>query len=291
MKDILVKEHAMHEVHSYIWSDAEKCRELGIAHERGVKIINASNPDNAYVRTTMLPTLLYFAKENKSYKDSYSIFEIGHTADAALDPARNNYCTERKKLAAVIFSKEIAEEELFTKAVDAIYDLVEEILHTSVSFKEKTNAPDYCHPQNVFDIIVGSEIIGYVSVAHPTVCENMDKKCAVAFFEIETEKFASIEAKSTAYKEPSKFPAIEIDMTFNTGLQRLDFDKISALAKEASDGMLKDMWLHDVYEKEDGRAITLRFSFEASDRTLSKQELMPITDAVAKSLSSLGMSI
>ena len=113
----------------------------------------------------------------------------------------------------------------------------------------------------------------------------------VAFFEIETERFAAIEAKSTQYKEPSKFPAIEIDITFNTGVERLDFDKIIKIASASADGMLKDLWLHDVYEKEDGRAVTLRFSFEAKDRTLSKQELAPITDEIAKNLASIGMVI
>ena len=290
MKDILVKEHAMHEVHSYIWSDAQRHRELGIKEPEGIKIINASNPDNSLVRTTMVPTLLSFAKDNKSYADEYAIFEIGHTADKELDAVRN-YCTERKKLAAVLFSKISDEETLFTKATDSVCDIVEEILHTEVHFEVRSDVPDYCHPENTFNIVANSSCIGYLSVAHPTVCENIDKKCAIAFFEIETEVFAKIDAKTTSYKEPSKFPAIEIDMTFNTGAERLDFDRIKAIASKTSEGMLKDLWLHDVYDKDGTRAITLRFSFEAKERTLSKQELSPITDKIAASLVELGMTV
>ena len=81
MKDILVKTYRMHEVHSYIWSDSAKNAELGIKTVEGVKIINAQTPDHQYIRTTMIPTLLAFAKENKGYRDEYAIFEIGHTVD------------------------------------------------------------------------------------------------------------------------------------------------------------------------------------------------------------------
>ena len=291
MRDILVKEHAMHEVHSYIWSDAARNRELGIKTVESVRIINASNPDNSYLRTTMLPTLLSFAADNKSYADSFSIFEIGHTVDAELDAARANYCTERKKLGAVLFSKTESEEALFTKATDAVCDLVDEILHKNVSFAPSSSFADYCHPENVFDIIVCDSVIGYLSVAHPTVCENIDKKCAVAFFEIETESFAKVEAGTTVYAEPSKFPGVEIDMTFNTGRERIPFDKALAAATEAADGMLKSCYLQDVYEKDSGYAITLRFTFEAQDRTLSKGELAPVTEKIATALAALGMSV
>ena len=291
MKDILVKEHAMHEVHSYIWSDAARNRELGIETVESVKIINASNPDNAFLRTTMLPTLLSFAADNKSYADSFAIFEIGHTVDRELDAARANYCTERKKLGAVLFSKVESEEALFTKATDAICDIVDEILHKDVSFAPAESCADFCHPENTFEVSVCGSVIGYLSVAHPTVCESIDKKCALACFEIETEAFAKIAAGTTLYAEPSKFPAIEIDMTFNTGRDRIDFEAVKAAAAEASEGLLKECYLQDVYEKENGYAITLRFSFEADNRTLSKGELAPVTEKIAATLIPLGMAV
>ena len=289
IRDILVKEHSMHEVHSYIWSDAARERELGIQTQKSIRIINASNPDQSYIRTTMLPTLLSFTKENRGYAESFAIFEIGHTVDCELDASRANYCIEKKKLGAVLFSRTEAEETLFTKATDAVCDVVEEILHTTAAFKQKENTADYCHPENTFDIVVNDSVIGYLSVAHPTVCESIDKKCAVAFFEIETEALANIKAGTTVYEEPSKFPGVEIDLTFNTGSERIDFEAAKQSAKDASDGMLKECYLHDVFEKDGKYAITIRFAFETKDRTLSKGELAPITDKIAEIFSKFGM--
>ena len=110
MKDILVKSYRLHEVHSYIWSDVQKNRELGIETPENVRIINAQTPDHKYLRVSMIPTLLSFVKENKSYSDSFGIFEIGHTVDGFKE---NGYCNEEKKLGCVLYSKNESEEELF----------------------------------------------------------------------------------------------------------------------------------------------------------------------------------
>ena len=44
-KDILVQRYHLHEVHSYIWFDAKKCKDLGIAVEENVKLLSPQSPD------------------------------------------------------------------------------------------------------------------------------------------------------------------------------------------------------------------------------------------------------
>ena len=49
-KDILVRTYGLHEVHSYLWADAKKCRALGIGLEENVKLVNAQTPDHETLR-------------------------------------------------------------------------------------------------------------------------------------------------------------------------------------------------------------------------------------------------
>lgn len=288
MKDILVKSFRLHEVHSYIWSDKKKNDELGIKTPDNVKVINAQTPDHTSIRISMIPTLLSFVKENRSYADTFGIFEIGHTVDGYLE---NGYCNEVKKLGVALFSRVLSEEDMFNRCRDAVRELCEDILHKSVVFAARECEFDFEHPKNSFDIILEGDKIGYLSVPHPIVNDNIDKKGAVAFFEIFTESFASHKADTTKYEEPSKFPEIEIDMTFTADVGAIDFESLSALAKESAGGLLAGVVVKDIYSADGETSITLRFSFASRERTLSKQELAPVTEAVAKALETVGLSL
>ncbi|MBQ8583527.1 MAG: phenylalanine--tRNA ligase subunit beta [Clostridia bacterium] len=289
MKDILVKSYRMHEVHSYIWSDVKKNDELGIKTPENVKVINAQTPDHAYLRVSMLPTLLAFVKENKSYADDFGIFEIGHTVEGL---RANGDCNEQNKLGAVFFSKTSGEEALFLRARDAAAELCRDILHVSPEFVSAECDFDFEHPVNSFDIVIDGNKVGYLSVPHPVVLENIDKKCAVAFFEIFTERFAESKVAAIKYSEPSRFPAIDIDVTFEANVGEIVFPKIVALAKSAAGESLADVRVKDVYTAEDGSSsLTLRFSFVSRERTLTKQELMPVVEQINLALAIEGLPV
>lgn len=288
MKDLLVKSYRLHEVHSYIWSDIKKNEELGIETPDNVRIINAQTPDHAILRRSMIPTLLSFAKENKAYADDFGIFEIGHTVEGKRE---NGECDEQNKLGVVLYSKTQSEEALFLRATQAVRELAEDILHKSPEFVSAEPDYDFEHPVNSFDITVDGAKIGYIAVPHPTVSENIDKKCALAFFEIKTEAFAKTPVGSLKYSEPSKFPAIEIDVTFATDPQTLVFGKLLESARNAAGELLSDMWLKDIYQGDDGYAVTLRFAFLSRERTLTKQELTPVVEAITKAYSALGIAV
>ena len=289
MKDLLVKSHRLHEVHSYIWSDIKKNEELGINTPDNVRIINAQTPDHAILRRTMIPTLLAFVKENKSYADDFGIFEIGHTVDGLTESGE---CKELNKLGVALYSKTKSEEQLFLKAADAARELVADILHKGCEFVNAEPDYDFEHPVNSFDILVDGVKIGFLSVPHPTVCENIDKKCAVAFLELSTEAFASVPVKAQKYKEPSKFPAVELDLTFATDPAAIAFPALLEAAKGAAGTLLSDMWVKDIYVNDAGEsAVTLRFSFISNERTLTKQELNTVAEAITAAFATLGIAL
>ncbi len=289
MKDLLVKAHKLHEVHSYIWSDDAKNRELGITTPKNVRVINAQTPEHQYLRVSMIPTLLAMVKENKGYGEEFGIFEIGHVVEGL---KADGLCNEQKKLGVALYSKACTEEELFLRARDMVMDLTSDILHKAPEFVAADVDFDFMHPVNSFAIMVDGVKLGFIAVPHPTVLANIDKKCAVAFFEINTGAFASVKVQPNKYAEPSKFPAIDIDMTFVCKASEVSFASVVAKAAEVSDGLLADVKSHGVYTDEAGvEALTLRFSFVSREKTLSKQELAPTTTKVAEALTACGLAL
>ena len=277
----------MHEVHSYIWSDVQKNRELGISTPENVKVINAQTPDHQYIRISMLPTLLSFTKENKSYSDSFGIFEIGHTVDGLKE---NGECNELKNLGAVFFSHEDGEEATFLKARDAVRELCSSLLHKAPTFESREARFDFEHPVNTFNVNIDGKTVGYLCALHPTVSANIDKKCALACFEIILENFSACETAAIKYSEPSKFPAIDIDLTFNANIAGLNFDALTSAAKSAS-ALLSAVSFKDVYGEGDTVALTLRFTFVSNERTLTKQELADETKKIEEALAPFGLTV
>ena len=287
MKDLLVKAYRMHEVHSYIWSDSQKNRELGIETPKNVRIINAQTPDHQFLRVSMLPTLLSFVKDNRSYADAFGIFEIGHTVEGLKE---NGYCNEYKKLGAVFFDRKASEESLFMRARDAAREIVTDLLHVEPVFRPAAEPFDFEHPANAYDILVEGEVVGLLSVPHPVVLAAIDKKAAIAFFEINTVKLSAHKVTPTKYSEPSKFPSIDIDLTFRADLASLVFEDVRATAMGVGEGLLSGVVVHDVYENEGEVALTLRFTFSSKEKTLSKQELAPVTERIVAALGAIGVT-
>ncbi|MBR2432416.1 MAG: hypothetical protein IKB23_05810, partial [Clostridia bacterium] len=219
---------------------------------------------------------------------SFGIFEIGHVVEGLCD---DGTCNELNKLGAVLFSKNKSEEQLFMRAAETVRELVSDILHKDTEFVSVDAVYDFAHPVNCFDINVCGVKVGYLSVPHPTVLANIDKKCAIAFFEIRTDSFASVNAGTTAYKEPSKFPAIDIDITFTADIDRVVFSKLASAARSAAGEMLADVKAHDVYEADGVSSLTLRFSFVSNERTLTKQELSPAIEAIVTEFAKLGLTM
>ncbi len=287
-KDLLVNGFDLHEVHSYIWSDSAKDKLLGIETPKNVRLINAQTPEHASFRISMIPTLLAFTYENKGWDDSYGLFEIGHTVDG-LD--ENGLCREIKRLGVVLYDRSKTEEELYYDAHDMICELLEGLRHTEPRFTSAEPRFDFQHPVNTASVSLDGKTLGFLSTLHPRVRANIDRKAAIVCFELDMQALAEITPAPVTYTEPSRFPGIDIDLSFSGKVGELDFPALSSAARKAAGGLLRAVSLVDLYDGEGGESITLRFSFSSPDRTLSKAEIQPAVDAITACLAKLGATL
>ena len=289
IKDLLVERFSLHEVHSYIWSDSAKDKLLGIETPTNVRLLNAQTPEHASFRISMIPTLLSFAYENKGFSDAYGLFEIGHTVDGLLP---DGTCNERKKLGVVLFDRTANEETLYYRAHEMLIAIFRTLKHRSPDFVSVEPRFNWQHPVNLSAITLDGGEIGFLTTLHPTVRGKLDKKAAVVAFELDMEIFSSISEKPLAYKEPSRYPGIDIDLSFSASVGSLDFAAIEKTAREVAGEYLKTVSLTDLYDGENGESVTLRFGFSSDEKTLARTEIQPAVDAVVSALSAkFGMSL
>lgn len=288
IKDLLVNKFNLHEVHSYIWCDGKKYKKLGIEVEENCRILNIATPENGTIRNSMIPTLLTMVYENKSYAPAFGIFECGRVVDGYLE---NGYCDERRRLGIVLFDKTAKEKDLYFKMLNMLKFIFSDIKHFDADFAKAAQVSHtYCHPKNTAEISCEGKKIGEMFTLHPTNAKKLDKNAAIVCAEIDLDDFFAVEVRDLAYKEPSKFPAIDYDLS----LVLRDTDKyadIKATWESMNIAELADVRVIDMFELAGVKSITVRLSFSSNERTLAMEEIQKYVDDILAQLESIGIML
>ena len=211
IKDILVKRFSLYELHSYVWAYYDDYKALGIEVEDNIKLINATNPNIETIRKSIVPTQLCQVRTNTAFAPDFGVFEIGRTVDG-LD--ENNLCVEHKKLCVTLFSKTKSAETLYFELAKMLSVLADDVKHKSLAFAPMTATHSYQHPRNLNAVSCDGVTFGEIGLVHPAVSKKIDKKAAIVYAEIDVQAFAQIADAGIHYKEPSRFPGMEIDLSF-----------------------------------------------------------------------------
>ena len=284
IKDILVKRFSLHEVHSYIWAYYDEYKALGIEIEDNVKLINSTNPNIETLRKSMIPTQLCQVKYNFQYAADFGIFEVGRVVEGL---TRDNLCNEKKKLAITLFSKTKSVEKLYFELRDMVAVLVDDIKHTRITLSKKEASHSYQHLKNLNAVWAGNVEIGEIGIAHPVVSKKIDKKAAIVYAELDVEELAGVVNQGIHYEEPSRFPEMTVDLSFVAD----SFAPISKAIKEVNSSLIKKVTVQDIYADENGKSITVRMLFSHTERTLTREEVAEVTDAMIVLLAKEGITL
>ncbi len=286
IKDILVQRYMCHEVHSYIWCDSAKFKKLGLDIEKNVTILNSAMPENGTLRNSMLPTLLTFAYENRQFSPSFTIFEAGRVADGI---SEDDTARERRRLGVVLFDKTVDEQPLYFKAVEMIKYIASQLRHTKTAFKRIAPAHNWQHPKNTSEVYFGETKVGVLCTLHPSNLAKIDKHAAIAAFEIDLDDLAQAQFVPLEFKEPSKFPGVDYDLSFVTNGKKYSEIEKAWLTENISE--LDGVTLVDTYSVGGEMSITVRLSFSSAERTLSMEEIQKHIDKIIANLTAMGVSM
>ena len=282
IKDILVKAFNLHELHSYLWQYADEYKKLGMDVAENVKILNATNPNLETLRVSIVPTQLCQVKYNTGYAPEFGVFEIGRVVKGL---KADGLCNEQKKLTITLFSKTASLQDLYFRLRDMIAVVVDDIRHKPISLQSMEATASYQHPKNLNAIICDGVELGQIGIVHPGVSKKIDKKAAIVYAELDVVALSQIEDAGIHYEEASKYPGMDIDLTFLSD----SFAPIAKVIEETNCPLIRKVKVADVYKGEEGNAITVRLFFGCMDRTLTREEVQAVTDGIIAKLETVGI--
>lgn len=277
IKDILVKRFSLYELHSYVWAYYDDYKALGIEVEDNIKLINATNPNIETIRKSIVPTQLCQVRTNTAFAPDFGVFEIGRTVDG-LD--ENNLCVEHKKLCVTLFSKTKSAETLYFELAKMLSVLADDVKHKSLAFAPMSAIHCYQHPRNLNAVSCDGVTFGEIGLVHPAVSKKIDKKAAIVYAEIDVQAFAQIADAGIHYKEPSRFPGMEIDLSFVSET----FAPIGKAIEAADSPLIQKVEVVDTYRDAEGKSITTRLTFSHPEKTLTRDEVMGVVDEIIAAL-------
>jgi phenylalanyl-tRNA synthetase beta chain len=232
----------------------------------------------------MIPTQLCQVNYNTGYATDFGIFEVGRVVEGL---KADGLCDEKKKLCITLFSKTKSLEKLYFELRDMIAETVDDVRNKALTYKKLEATHSYEHPKNLNALILDGVQIGEIGVAHPVVSKKIDKKAAIVFAEIDVEALSDINPEPIKYEEPSKYPSIEVDLSFIAE----KFSEINDTIKESAKDILKKVGVSDVYSDGDSKSITVRLLFGDDERTLTHDEVQKVVDEIIEKLKNKGINL
>ena len=104
---------------------------------------------------------------------------------------------------------------------------------------------------------------------------------------IDIAELTKVENAGISYQEPSKYPAMEIDLSFVTDR----FAEISEAIKNTKSALVKKVSVTDIYSNGDEKSITVRILFEHLERTLTHEEVQEVVDKIIDELKKKGINL
>jgi phenylalanyl-tRNA synthetase beta chain len=286
IKDILARRFRLHEIHSYIWYDNNKNKELGINPAANIKVINAQTVDHSTLRSDMIPSLLYAVSDNKGFSGDFGIFEIGKVFGGVDETGRVN---ERKQLGLVLYTRSLDEEFALFKTRDIAESLIVTLRGIVPTFRNIQPEESYSHPKNTSEIFADGISAGVIGILHPTVKKEIDKKAHITFLTLDLTGLAAIKPAPAVYDETPRFPGIDFDLTIPAPAGTR-YDDISKVWGENPPAELKKVSLIDIYGDRD-KNITVRLSFVSPSHTLTMEEVSVHVNTITSRLAQMGIRV
>lgn len=275
IKDLLAIKFGLSEIHTYIWYDRKKSKELNIeVNENNIKLANSLNANFNVLRESMIPSLLYTLSENIKYYSNVNIFECGRTFEY---PNIGKECIENKKLGIVLCSKNKNAKELVYSGIEMIKSIV--ALNKNVEVKMcdiKNYKYNWISNINSAEVKYNDNSIGYISELNINIKDNIDKKSNIVVIELNLDNLNSIDEKKKIFKEFSKYQAVDIDISVLVNKSE-KYSSIENCIKNVNIDDLLKYELIDIFENEkilkDKKSITIRFTLLSNTHTLSSEEI------------------
>lgn len=284
LREYMAYRCGLNEIITYPWIDEKYIKASRIDLTKCVRLATPPSPEQAYLRSSLIPGMLEAINKNLRYYDSFKMFEMtqvfekGEYHPSSEDetlPIHKNYLT------GCIVGKN-AKQNFYE--VKGIIETMSEYCHMyKLTFVhvEKPTWADINAYLNIMcnDVIVGS--IGLVSVA--TMNDSKIKHTNVAMFEINVDKLIPYSSRTNTFEKLPQLPLVEKDLSI-----LVDKDITWEQITQVIENKVKKLEFIEEYNGSqilnDKKSITFRVKIGNDENTMTTDEINSKIENILKNL-------
>ncbi|XOU95068.1 MAG: phenylalanine--tRNA ligase subunit beta [Candidatus Kerfeldbacteria bacterium] len=259
----------LNEVYNYSFYSEEMAKKSGVAVDNHYLVTNPVSEEQKYMRTSLLPSMVNNILKYHKEKDHLKLFEFGHVYfKGSGQPVEDNH------LAVILYRKN--KGETLIENLHQVMGLLFRKLNISANrIQYKANKG------NSYNILIDKQPVGVYGWA-----SKAGNKIGLAplYFEFDFNALIEFSIDKVVYKKSVEYPDVEHDLTFQTSIN-IDYYDLVRTVKSLDKRIVKFYSAKNLYKQnDDTRSATFKIVFQASDHTLTNEEIEELRTKVIEEL-------
>ncbi|MBP7854647.1 phenylalanine--tRNA ligase subunit beta [Candidatus Babeliales bacterium] len=273
----------MHEVREYLLYDADFIKKLPLDLTQAITVKNPLSQNWTTLTTSLIPHLLKAIESNAVAHDHLRFFEINN-----IWHKKHDKFIEEKKLSGIIFDKKSIDFYSIKNELNTLFDM----LNIAVTWQKPT-APiaAWYHPYQVAQLMYQNECIGFAGMLSIHWMRTITPGSAF-IFELDASMLEKITIPTIKFKQWSKFQDVCHDISLFIPAH-ISIAQLEQTIKQSNKNII-NVAIIDFIEKtvhSDMKAITLRYTMNDENKTMTKEDIQTIEQDVKKAVQAHGAQI
>lgn len=288
IKEYLSNRCGFYEIFTYPWINEKYIDAASLNKEDSIKLATPPSPEEAYLRSSLVPGMLEAISKNLRYFDSFKMFEMAQVfiKGEYHESSEDETLPIHKKLltGSIVGSNP---KEIFYELKGVIENISRYTHMKELNFTTECEKPSWADINAYLAIKLDNELVGYMGLLSvKTMNDAKIKRTNVAIFEFDSDMFIPLESRTNKFKHIPVLPSVEKDLSLIVDENITWADMTKYIRSKASDIKFIEEYRGNQIP-EGKKSIMLRVTFDSGDTTLTSEEINTKLDAIIRTLNKM----
>ena len=288
IKEYLSSRCGFYEIFTYPWINEKYINAASINKEDSIKLATPPSPEEAYLRSSLVPGMLEAISKNLRYFDNFRMFEMAQVfiKGEYHESSEDETLPIHKKLltGSIVGSNP---KEIFYELKGVVENLSGYTHMKELSFTTECEKPSWADINAYLAIKLDDVVVGYMGLLSvKTMNDAKIKRTNVAIFELDSDMFVPLESRTNKFKHIPVLPSVEKDLSLIVD-ENITWAEILKYirSKASSIKFIEEYRGNQIPEGK--KSIMLRVTFDSGDTTLTSEEINTKLDAIIRTLNKM----
>ena len=288
IKEYLSSRCGFYEIFTYPWINEKYINAASIDKNNSVKLATPPSPEEAYLRSSLVPGMLEAISKNLRYFDNFKMFEMAQVfiKGEYHESSEDETLPIHKKLltGSIVGSNP---KEIFYELKGVIENLSRYTHMKELSITTECEKPSWADINAYLAIKLDDEVVGYMGLLSvKTMNDAKIKRTNVAIFELDSDMFVPLESRTNKFKHIPVLPSVEKDLSLIVD-ENITWGEMTKYirSKASSIKFIEEYRGNQIPEGK--KSIMLRVTFDSGDTTLTSEEINTKLDAIIRTLNKM----